>query len=84
MEAVRGVNCGGSLATLLERGLVRSLKDREAGVNILVYGQPGTGKTELARMLAARVGAQLYEVRVDDNDGEPATEHERHLLERLE
>lgn len=34
----------------------------EPGVNVLLYGAPGTGKTEFARQLAADVGANLYEV----------------------
>jgi transitional endoplasmic reticulum ATPase len=32
------------------------------GVNILVYGEPGTGKSELVRMLATELGMDLYEV----------------------
>jgi|GEM_PF-7025102 len=35
------------------------------GVNILVHGRPGTGKTELARLLARLVGYTLYEVSVN-------------------
>lgn len=34
----------------------------EPGVNVLLYGSPGTGKTEFARQLAVDVGANLYEV----------------------
>ena len=41
------------------------------GVNILVYGQPGTGKTEMVRVLCAKLGLHLYEVPIEDEDGEP-------------
>lgn len=40
------------------------------GVNILLYGTPGTGKTEFAKILAQKIGVNLFKVRVDNNDGE--------------
>lgn len=43
---------------------------RKKGVNILLYGTPGTGKTEFAKILAQNIGANLYKVRVDNNEGE--------------
>ena len=35
---------------------------KEKGINILLYGSPGTGKTEFARTLCGEVGARLYAV----------------------
>ena len=43
---------------------------RKKGVNILLYGTPGTGKTEFTKILAQNIGANLYKVRVDNNEGE--------------
>ncbi len=39
------------------------------GVNLLIYGVPGTGKTELVRTLAAETGLQLFEINAQ-KDGE--------------
>ena len=41
-----------------------------AGVNALLYGEPGTGKTELARALAADQGLRAFQVRSADEDGD--------------
>ncbi len=47
---------------------------REAGVrgvNVLIYGKPGTGKTEFCKLLARTEGAKLYEVASSTPDGFP-------------
>ncbi len=54
------------------RLLLSALETGAAGVNILLHGPPGTGKTELSRVLAKRANATLYEVAVTDNDGDPS------------
>lgn len=41
------------------------------GVNILFYGSPGVGKTELAKILAKELSADLYEIDYADDDGDP-------------
>ncbi|GAB7140996.1 hypothetical protein RsTz2092_09540 [Deferribacterales bacterium RsTz2092] len=50
--------------------LSTSLKERTKGVNILLYGVPGTGKTELAKVLAGEVKAELYSVSENNPNGE--------------
>ncbi len=47
-----------------------SLDQQEAGVNILLYGEPGTGKTEFAKALAGQMDVVLYEVPTAEQDGE--------------
>ncbi len=41
------------------------------GVNILIYGEPGTGKTELVKTLSRHCGLALYEITMQDMDGHP-------------
>ena len=50
---------------LLHRYLQISSKEKRKGVNILIYGVPGTGKTEMVRTLATSLKMQLYEVSTD-------------------
>ena len=40
------------------------------GVNILIYGSPGTGKTEYVRWLASHQGKPLYQVKAVDDQGD--------------
>ncbi len=59
-----------SLAVLLPY-LQHALGTRKKGVNVMVYGVPGTGKSQLARTLARELECQLYEVTSENEDGEP-------------
>ena len=54
-----------------------ALAGREIGVNVLLYGSLGTGKTSFAATLAARVGARLHAVAETDEDGNEPARHER-------
>lgn len=51
--------------------LTEVVADRSVGSNILFYGPPGVGKTELAQALAAKLEIQLYEISFSDEDGDP-------------
>jgi SpoVK/Ycf46/Vps4 family AAA+-type ATPase len=52
---------------LLKR-MIRSKGDGN-GVNILLYGEPGTGKTSFATTLAKELGLDLYEIMHGEEDG---------------
>ena len=59
----------------IARRLLRAaVTSREQGVNVLMYGAPGTGKTELARALAASAGAQLVAVAPGGKGSAPGSE----------
>ncbi len=54
----------------LVRDLLRAaLAHRQKGVNVLLHGATGTGKSELCRLLARELGVPLYAVGVTDNEG---------------
>lgn len=56
--------------TLLRSYFAGVMRDVSAGSNILLYGPPGCGKTELAKALMAALGITLYEVACADGDGD--------------
>lgn len=62
---------------LLRPYLTQALGQLKVGVNILLYGDPGVGKTELARLLAADSATNLYEVSSEDDDGDPIDGQQR-------
>jgi transitional endoplasmic reticulum ATPase len=48
--------------TILVRYLQWAVDNQVKGVNILLFGEPGVGKTELSRVLAAACNCEIYEV----------------------
>jgi SpoVK/Ycf46/Vps4 family AAA+-type ATPase len=63
--------------------LREALTQQRTGVNVLIYGRPGTGKTEYARALMAHLGAELFEVGVEDDSGDPREGRKRFGAYRL-
>lgn len=56
--------------SLISEYLANVAKQRSRGVNILLYGEPGTGKTHFVRALAAHLGLKLCEVSSAGSDDE--------------
>ena len=54
-----------------------ALNGNEAGVNVLIHGMPGVGKTEFVRHLAARHGWELYVVSANGAEEESITGSQR-------
>lgn len=59
-----------SLAILLPY-LRHAAATNRPGVNIFIHGAPGTGKSQLARILAQELGCELFEIASEDADGAP-------------
>jgi SpoVK/Ycf46/Vps4 family AAA+-type ATPase len=64
-------------ADFLVRLLRGALREAACGINILIHGPPGTGKTEFARSLAHAAGASLHGIGEADDDGEEPNRWER-------
>jgi len=55
-------------AELALKLLEKAIKTREKGANLLFYGPPGVGKSELARILAKMVAENAYEICTHDEN----------------
>lgn len=62
---------------LISELLSGAFQRRERGVNVLLYGPTGTGKTTLTCALASAIGAVLVEVGTDDSSGEAVSGSDR-------
>ena len=59
-----------SLSLLLPY-LRHALATGRKGVNIFLQGQPGTGKSQLAKVIAAEFGSELFEIASEDSESKP-------------
>ena len=50
--------------------LKKSISCKKKGVNFLFYGHPGTGKSQLARVLGQEAGIPVFELATEDADGD--------------
>lgn len=62
-----------SVPSILLPYLKTSVASNRAGVNILIYGAPGSGKSQLPKVLAHLTECELFEITGEDEDGDPIT-----------
>ncbi len=69
--------------TLIPRYVQRAGTRKTPGVNILIYGEPGTGKTELVRAIADSLDTTLHEIRHADHREMPISGDQRFAAYRF-
>lgn len=69
--------------SLLKSYLAEAFEKRSTGVNVLIYGTPGSGKTEFVKMLAQEIGHPLFEIATEDSSGDPIRRANRFRSFRL-
>lgn len=69
--------------SLLRSYLSDAMEQKREGVNVLIYGTPGSGKTEFVKMLAHECGHPLFEIATEDSDGNPIRRANRFRSFRL-
>ena len=57
--------------SVLKPYLQKVIESGRRGVNILIYGKTGTGKSQLAKVLAQEVSCELFEVATENGSGKP-------------
>ena len=57
--------------------LRKTVDAKQNGINVFLYGAPGTGKTQLSRVLAQYLGCPLYEVASEGAEGNPVNGDQR-------
>jgi transitional endoplasmic reticulum ATPase len=67
----------GQSLRVLRPYLRRSIAEARRGVNIFLHGDPGTGKSQLAKALATELGCELFDVASQDADGDPISGERR-------
>ncbi|MGH8546517.1 MAG: AAA family ATPase, partial [Gammaproteobacteria bacterium] len=63
--------------SVLRPYLRHTLEARRRGVNVFIHGEPGTGKSQLAKVLARDLGCELFAVASQDEDGDAVQGEQR-------
>lgn len=72
---------GKNMVTNLQCGVTDPLMIRSDYVNMLFYGDPGTGKTALANAISASTGMPIYEVTFNEDSEEDEFEGKNKIVE---